>query len=83
MKMPIVTGISLLVDQIVEDDRRAELALLVDVGVAVLKHHHAGRRLSAVLRRHIDPIIAVRAGEDFAVPGVLGDFALRHVGLPG
>ena len=71
---PMTTGISLFVDQLVEDGRRVELdAVLVDV--------HAGRLGRVVLLGHVDPVVAHGAGEDLAlVEGVLRDLALRHGG---
>ncbi len=62
-----------LVDELVEDGGRVELdAVLVDV--------HAGRLGRVVLLRHVDPVVAHRAGEDLApVEGVLRDLPLRHV----
>ena len=64
----------LLVDQLVEDRRRVVLnAVLIDVD--------AGRLGRVVLLRHVDPVVADGAGEDLAlVEGVLGHFALGHVG---
>ena len=67
----------LLRDQLVEDRRGVVLdAVLVDV--------HAGRLGGVVLLRHVDPVVADRAGEDLAlVEGVLGDFAPSEYPKPG
>jgi hypothetical protein len=73
-----------LVDQVVEHDRRAELAALAHIGVAVLKYHQRRVMLAVILRRHVNPVAPDRAGKDFAVaPHVLGDLALRHALLTG
>ena len=72
-----------LVDEIVEHDGHAEIAVLVDVRVAVLKDHQRGRLRRIVLLRHINVVAANRAGKHFAVfPDMRRDFALRHAVLP-
>ena len=62
-------------DEIVKHHRRLPLD-------AVLVHMHAGRLVGRVLRGHIDPVVAHRAGEDLAVRELeFQHFALGHAGL--
>src|SRR5262249_32214332 len=71
-----------LVNQVVEDDVRAPAAVVGDEATTVLKHHEGRWPARPVLRRDVDPVVADRAGEDFAGgPGVFGNFTLRHAGL--
>ena len=56
----------LLVDQVVEHHRHAVLGVEVHVLVAVLKHHHRGRRGGVVLRGDVDPVVPDRAGKHLA-----------------
>ena len=63
MKTPTVTGISLLRDEIIEDDRHAKLAVGFLVAAAVLKDHEAGRLGRLVLFWHIDPVVPLRCRE--------------------
>ena len=71
-KTPMVTGISFLCDQLVEDLGRLVLH-------AVLADEQAGRLGRVILLGHVDPVVAHRAGEDLAlVERVLGDLALRR-----
>ena len=69
-------------DQVVEHRGDAEIAMLVDIGMAILKHHHARRLAAIVLFRNVDPIVAHRVGKHVALPLVLGDDALRHAVMP-
>ena len=61
-------GHLLLVDQVVEDDRRAELAFLFDVAPAVLEDHDAGGPCGRTGPGR-KPSSRARAGEDLAGPG--------------
>ncbi len=71
-----------LVDQIVEDDVRAPAAFVGDEAATILKHHEWRRTARPVLRRDVDPVVADRAGEDFARgPDVFRDLTFRHAGL--
>ena len=81
MKMPMVTGISFLWIRLSKTIGTRNWPLFVDVAAAVLEDHDAGRRLGVVLGRDVDPVIADGAGEDLALPGVLGDLALGHARL--
>ena len=75
--MPTVTGMSFFGDQVVEHRRHVVLR-----PGAVLEHHHRGGALRPVLRRDVDPPVALRAREDLALPRRhLLDRALRHAGL--
>ena len=68
-------------DEIVEDDRSPKLPLLVDVGVAVLEHHHRQPLVADTLQdrlgRKVDPDPADGAGEG---AGALVDEQPRRAG---
>ncbi|SRR5258708_6460372 len=68
-------------DQIVENNRRAELSVATHVGAAVLKDHEARGLGWIILFGNVDPVIAHRAGKDFAFPAVLCYLASGHVFL--
>src|SRR5262249_55436439 len=68
-------------DQVVEHDSSFEGAVLINERVTVLEYHRAGGLFGPVLRGDVDPIIALRAGIDFAGPCVLRDLTLWHAGL--
>ncbi len=50
------------IDQVVEDIRRAYIALHVLECLSVVENHQAGRDRRVVLRRHVDPVGVLRAG---------------------
>ena len=63
MKMPTVTGMSPFAIRLSKT-----IGTYSSVAGAVLEDHHARRALGLVLRRHVDPPVARRAGEDLALP---------------
>ena len=68
-------------DEVVKDNGDAGAAVFTHVALAILEHHHTSRFFRHVLSRHVNPIVANRAGENLAGPGVLGHSALGHARL--
>ena len=60
-------GNVLLVNQILQHLRHAQRPGRVGGALPVLKHEHVGGRRARVLRRHVDPVAAHRAGDDLAL----------------
>jgi hypothetical protein len=70
-----------LMNQIVEDDRHAQLPVPVLKPAAVLKDHHTGGFRGIVLLRHIDPIVPLCAGKYLTRPGRASDRSLWYTGF--
>ena len=72
----------LLRDQVVDNIQRGIIAVAIDVTAAILKHHHRCGRFRIVLRRHIDPVLALHAVVDFAgVDDLVRQASGGHAGL--
>ncbi len=72
----------LLMNQVVEHGRHPKRAVELGVAAAVHKHHQARRLVGRILRGHIDAVVALRAGKDFALgKHAGGNLPLRHARL--
>src|SRR5215510_12488815 len=71
-----------VVDQVVKNDRRAVLAVEVEIPLGVLEEHQRRWLRIGVLGRHVHPVASVRPREDTArVPFVLVKLAAWDAGL--
>ena len=66
MKTQIITGIFFCAIRLSITFKMGTLPFRIDVAGAILKDHERGGRLWIVLRRHVDPVLALHAVVDFA-----------------
>ena len=67
-----------LVDQIIKDDRHADVTRLVHIGMAILEDHHRGRLAPVILGGHVKIPLPQRPLEDSALPLVTSNLAPGH-----
>lgn len=66
-----------LMDQVVHHDGCAKVALRIDIGMSILKHHDGSGLGTIVLGGHIHPVATNGARKDLTLPNIFGYLALR------